>query len=196
VISVLVKRQRVLLTTSRRPTKGMRTLCRDISYTFSNVVQINRGKLSLEGIAEKALELGIEKAMVVDRWKGGPGKIEFFEVRQDGLEAVPPIIYLRNVKFRRDFGEKMLKGRRIKSIAIAVSPSESFEVKKIEKAFSVFFGISSLSLDEAVNRKYDAVMQILADSSNCIAITFRLVPELVEVGPRIGISHLVWELTR
>jgi len=174
----------------------MRTLCRDISYTFPYVVQINRGKLSLKGIAEKALELDAEKVMVVDRWKGGPGKVEFFEVRQGGLEGVFPTIYLRSVKFRRDFGEKMLRGRRIRSVAMAVSPKENFEVKKTEKALSAFFGVPTLSLEEAVNGKYDIVMQILTDSSNSIIITFRLVPELVEVGPRIEISYLVWELTR
>jgi len=174
----------------------MRTLCRDISYTFPYIVQINRGKLSLEGIAEKELELNAEKVMVVDRWKGGPGKVEFFEVRQGGLEGVFPTIYLRSVKFRRDFGEKMLRGRRIRSVAMAVSPKENFEVKKTEKALSAFFGVPTLSLEEAVNGKYDIVMQILTDSSNSIIITFRLVPELVEVGPRIEISYLVWELTR
>jgi rRNA maturation protein Rpf1 len=134
--------------------------------------------------------------MVVDRWKGGPGKIEFFEVRQDGLESVPPIIYLCSVKFRRDFGEKMHKGRRIKSVAMAVSSKENFEIKKTEKALSAFFGVPTLSLEEAVNSKYDIVMQILTDSSNRITITFRLAPEMVEVGPRIGIAHLVWELTQ
>jgi rRNA maturation protein Rpf1 len=174
----------------------MRTLCRDISYTFPYVVQINRGKLSLEGIAEKALELDVEKVMVVDRWKGGPGKMEFFEVRQGGLEGAPPIIYLRSVKFRRDFGEKMPKVRRIKSVAMAVSSKENFEVKKTENALSAFFVVPTLSFEEAVNSKYDVVMQILTDSSNRITITFKLVPELAEVGPRIEISYLVWELTR
>jgi rRNA maturation protein Rpf1 len=192
----LVKRQHVLLTTSRRPTKNIRTLCRDISYVFPHVVQINRGKLSLEGIAEKALELGVEKVMIVDRWKGEPGKMEFFELRQGDLESTPPIIHLCGIKFRRDFGEKMPKERRIKSVAMAVSSKENFEVKKTEKALSAFFGVPTLSLEEAVNGKYDIVMQILTYSSNCITITFRLVPELAEVGPRIGISYLVWELTR
>jgi rRNA maturation protein Rpf1 len=188
----LVKKQHVLLTTSRRPTKSMRTLCRDIAYNFPHVVQMNRGKLSLEGTAEKALEFGIEKVTVVDRWKGGPGKIGFFEVKQDGLKGVPPIIYLRSVKFRRDFGEKIL-GKRIKSVATAVSPLENFEIKKTANALSAFFGASTLSFKEAVNGKCDIVMQILMDSSNRIAITFKLVPELVEIGPRMIISHLVWE---
>ena len=171
----------------------MRTLCRDLAYTFPHVVQMNRGKLSLEGIAEKALELDIKKVMVVDRWKGGHGKIEFFEVAQDGLKSVPPMIYLLSVKFRRDFGEKMPRGRRIKSVAIGVS-SENFEAKKLGNALSAFLGAPTLSPEETVKGKYDAVMQILMDSSNHIVITFRLLLELVEIGPRIGISHLTWEL--
>jgi rRNA maturation protein Rpf1 len=172
----------------------MRTLCRDIAYSFPHIVQINRGKLSLEGMVEKALELGIEKVTVVDRWKGGTGKIEFFEVRQDGLKGIPPIIYLRSVKFRRDFGEKMLGKRRIKSVATTVSPSENFETKKTVNALSAFFGAPTLSFKEAVNGKCDIAMQILVDFSNRMTITFRLVPELVEVGPRMVISNLVWEL--
>jgi U3 small nucleolar ribonucleoprotein protein IMP4 len=195
VILVLAKRQRVLLTTSRKPTQNIRTICKDISYIFPNIVRINRGKLSLEGIAEKALELDVEKVMIIDRWERGMGKIGFFEIKQNGLDGVPPVVYLRNAKFRRDFGEQMPK-ERIKSVAIATSPKENFEAKKIENVFSGFFGVPVLSVAEAVNDKYDAVMQILMDSLNRIAITFKLLPDLVEIGPQMAISHLVWELTK
>jgi len=188
----LVKRQYVLLTTSRKPTKSIRTLCNDLSHTFRKAMRINRGKLSLEGIAEKALELAIERVMIVNRWKGGPGKIDFFEIRQDGLNAFPPIIYVRNIKFRREFGKGAPK--RIDSVAIATSPKQNFEIKKFENALSGFFDVPILSLEEAINGKHDAIMQVLADSLNCITITFRIIPELVEDGPQIGISHLVWWL--
>jgi rRNA maturation protein Rpf1 len=172
----------------------MRTLCRDISYTFPNVVRINRGKSSLEGIIEKALELNAAKVAIVERWMQGTGKIELFEIGQDGLVEFPPIVYVRNVKFRRDFGELTHEDRRTKSIAIASSSKENFDVKRLENAFSSFFEIPIVPLEEAINSKYDAVMQTLMDSSNRITITFRLVPELVEIGPQMGVSHLVWEL--
>jgi hypothetical protein len=110
------------------------------------------------------------------------------------LEWVPPIIYLCNAKFRRDFGEKIPLDRRVKSVAMVVSSSKNSEVKKTENALSAFFGVPTLSLEEAVNGKYDIVMKILTDSSNSITIMFMLVPKLAEFGPRIGISHLVWEL--
>jgi rRNA maturation protein Rpf1 len=172
----------------------MRTLCRDISYTFPTVVRMNRGKLSLEGIIEKAAESDAGRVIIVERWVQGTAKIELFEVRQSSLVVVPPIIYVHNVKFRRDFGEWMHKERRIESIAIASSSKENFEVKRLENAFSSFFEIPIISLEEAISSRHDAVMQASTDSSSRIIITFRLVPRSVEIGPQIGVSHLVWEL--
>jgi rRNA maturation protein Rpf1 len=172
----------------------MRTLCRDISYTFPNVERINRGKLSLEGIIEKTLEFNAGKVAIVERWVQGTAKIELFETRQSSLVGVPPIIYVRNVKFRRDFGEQAHKDRRIKSIAIASSSKENFDVKRLENVFSSFFEIPIVPLEEVIRSKHYAVVQTLTDSSDRMTITFRLVPELVEIGPQIGVSHLVWEL--
>jgi rRNA maturation protein Rpf1 len=180
----------VLLTTSRKPTRDMRTLCRDISYTFPDVVRVNRGKLSLEGIIEKKLEFNAEKVAIIERWMQGTGKIELFEVRQSSLVGVPPIIHVRNVKFRRDFRERVHKEKRIKSIAIASSSNENFDTKRLRNAFSSFFEIPIISLEEAISNKYDAIMQILIDSLNRIIITFKLVPDFVEIGPQLEVSPL------
>lgn len=190
MIQILAKEPIILLTTSRKPTKTMRTFCRDIFHTFSNIVRINRGKLSLEGIAEKALEVGAEKVMVVDRWKGGSVRIKFFRISGKGLNVIPPLIYMKSIKLRRDFGEKVPKWRRVKSVAIMSPRKVPLEVKKVESTLSEIFGSRILSFDEIVNRKYDAAMQISVDSSNYIVATFKLIPELVEIGPRIRISHL------
>jgi len=106
------------------------------------------------------------------------------------------LIYVKGVKLRRDFEEKALRGRRIRSVAIATSKTSSLEVKRLENVFSEFFNIPLFSLKEICDRKFDAAMQISVDPSNRMIITFKLVPEFVEVGPQIRVSHLVWELTR
>ncbi|MEM2250078.1 MAG: hypothetical protein QXP16_05200 [Candidatus Bathyarchaeia archaeon] len=181
----------ILLTTSRRPTKGIRTFCKDLSHTLPNILRTNRGKLSLEGVAAKALELGAEKVAIVDRWKGGPGKIELYHV--DGkLQPVPPLIYLRGVKLRREF-QTMPRGRRIKSVAIASSPKQLQEVNRLEKAFSEFFNIP-IVYSEDEYRDYSAIMQTTTNPAGEIVATFRLLPESVEIGPRMRISHLIWDL--
>ena len=182
----------ILLTTSRRPTKGIRTFCKDLFHSIPNILRINRGKLSLEGVAAKALELGAEKVVIVDRWKGGPGKIELYHV--DGkLRLIPPLVYLRGVKLRREF-QTMPRGRRIKSVAIAASPKLSQDVGRFEKAFSDFFSLPIVSREDEY-RGYDAIMQIATNPAGEIVATFRLLPENVEIGPRMRISHLIWDLT-
>jgi rRNA maturation protein Rpf1 len=172
----------------------MRTLCRDLNHSLPSTVRINRGKLSLEGIAEKSVELNAEKVIIIERWKHGVGKILFFNVESHGLKGIPPMIYIRSVKFRREFEEQAPKGWRIKSIAIAASPKQNFEVEKLENALSNFFTVPVLPLEEIVKRKYDATMQILTDPLKRITVTFRRIPEMVEVGPRVSIWRLIWEL--
>ena len=71
----------ILLTTSRRPTERIRTLCRELAHVIPNAVRVNRGKLSLDGVAERALEFGADHVIIIDRWKGGPGEIQFFSRR-------------------------------------------------------------------------------------------------------------------
>ncbi len=184
----------ILLTTSRRPTKGIRTFCRDLSHTIPNILRINRGKLSLKGVTEKAVKLNAEKVMIINRWKGGPGKIEMYELSAEGLKPIPPLIYLRNVKPRREFPQIMKKGRRIKSVAIEASQNPSAEVEKLEEALSKFFNIPLVSFEEA-RWKYDALMQIKAEPSEGLTITFKIFPEIAEIGPRMSVSHLIWDLT-
>ncbi|MEM1540508.1 MAG: hypothetical protein QXJ07_03915 [Candidatus Bathyarchaeia archaeon] len=147
--------------------------------------------MSLEGVAAKALELGAEKVVIVDRWKGGPGKIELYYVNEK-LQPVSPLIYLRGVKLRREF-QTMPRGRRIKSVAIASSPEQSQEVDRLEKAFSEFFNIPIVSSEDEY-RSYSAIMRTTTSSAGEIIATFRLLPENVEIGPRIKISHLIWDL--
>ena len=195
MIWTLVEKSLVLLTTSRRPAKNTRTFCRDLSNTFPDVVRINRGKLSLEGVAEKALEREAQKVIVVGEERGTVGKMQLFRIGEKGLDAIPPLICVKGVKLRRDFEDNVSRERKIKSIAIAASKISSFEVKRLENALSEFFSIPVFPLEEAHNKGIDAAMQISADPLNHIIITFKLIPELVEVGPQIRASHLVWELS-
>lgn len=157
------------------------------------MLRINRGKLSLEGVAGKALEVNAEKVLIVERWKGGPGKLQFFEVSQEGLRRIPPLIYLRGVKLQRDFPEAKPKGRGIKALALAASQSVPLEVKKLEDVLSKFFGIPVIPQNE-VFRGYDALMQIMPKQRGFLTVAFKLIPEMVEIVPSIEISHLIWEV--
>ena len=105
----------ILLTTSRRPTGRIRTFCRDLANSIPDVTRVNRGKMSLDGVAEKAIELEADRVVVVDRWHGGPGKINLFQISSTGLKPVPPLMLIGKIRLRRELNE----GRRsVRSSAI------------------------------------------------------------------------------
>ncbi|MEM3551327.1 MAG: hypothetical protein QXN87_06920 [Candidatus Bathyarchaeia archaeon] len=183
----------ILLTTSRRPTKAIRTFCKDLSCIIPGTIRINRGKLSLKEVAEKAIESNVEKIILVDRWKAGPGKIQLFKIERGDLKPTPPLIYLRGVKLRREFREVPPKGRRIKSIFIAAS-SASSEVEKLERALSEFLEVPLISIDSSDRDDFDALIEVGEELSGSITVKVRLIPELFEVGPRMNISHIIWKL--
>jgi len=179
----------ILLTTSRRPTRRIRTLCHDLARSIPNVVQINRGKLSLDGIAERALELNADRVIVVDRWKGGPGKIKLFRVEPAGLTSVPPLMYVAGIRLQREFkaGTKA-----VRSLAVTTAPENPPEITRIAENLSIFLNFPMSSIDEAAS-KYQASMHVSYNASGRIQITFTLLPQMVETGPRITISRVVWE---
>jgi rRNA maturation protein Rpf1 len=143
-------------------------------------------------LAAKALELGADNVVIVDRWKGGPGKIELFRVKEGKLQLIPPLIYIRGVKLRREFGT-MPKGRRIKSTAILASQNATQEVTRLGKVFSDFFQIP-IVCNEGEKSNFGALMEVKTNPVGEIVITFRLLPEDIEIGPMMRISHLIWAL--
>jgi len=188
--SNMVSSQKILLTTSRRPTNVIRTFCKDLARSIPGVVRVNRGKLSLDGVAEKALECAAEKVVIIDRWQGGPGKIELFRISPEGLTLVPPLILVSGVRLRREFGEA--KPRRAVSLAVTVSSNSQKRVFEVAEALSSFLDIPFLSMDEAVSL-YNSAMRFSINSKGRVQFTFLLLPRNVEIGPRVTISNTVWE---
>jgi len=180
-------RKKILLTTSRRPTNRIRSFCHDFAVCLPDIVRINRGKLNLDGIVEKALGIDAYRAVIVDRWKGGSGKIQLFLVKEIGLTPVPPIIYIRGIKLRREFEIKRMRAR---SFVMTTLPEGSSCSKEVGELLAHFFNIPVLSAEQAVSR-YPASMHILENTSSLIIITFVLLPDFTEIGPRISVAKVL-----
>jgi len=180
----------ILITTSRRPTNRIRTLCNELTRCLPNSVRVNRGKLSLEGVAEKSVEIGADSVLIIDRWKGGPGKIKLFKI-DEKLTAFPPVMYVRGVKLQREFGK--FKPRRFSSLAITTSGNgDDSEIKSLTKALAQFFAFPLIPIEEVASKNLSGCMLISRDSSQRIRLTFLTLPNLLEVGPRLTLSKLAW----
>jgi hypothetical protein len=168
----------------------MRAFCRDLANSIPDVTRVNRGKMSVDGVAEKAIELEADRVVVVDRWHGGPGRINLFQVSSTGLKPVPPLMLIGKIRLRRELNE----GRRgVRSSAITLEPEDSAELTRIAGQLSKYFGLPVLSLDEA-SENHRALMHLSFDSSLHIQITFMLLGRMVEIGPRVTLSKLIWDV--
>ncbi len=179
----------ILITTSRRPTRMIRTLCRDLANTIPSLKRVNRGKMSSYDVSEKAINIGADKVLIIDRWKGRPGRMRFFEVKE-GLSQVPPQIYIRGVKFRRDFKAKRTSSRSV----YMENPKNGIDVQRLGEMFSRFFELPIIESERTDDSHRFTVMRLSMDSDNMIRVSFYQMPENVEIGPRIRISHAVWEI--
>ena len=166
----------------------MRAFCRDLSTSVPDVVRVNRGKMSMDAVAEKAIELDANRVVLVERWHGGPGKINLFRVSSTGLKPIPPLMLLSEIRLRREFEEGT---RRLRSSVITVEPKTS-ELERIAGNLSNYFGLPVLTLDEA-SEHHRVSMHFSFNSSQHTQIMFMLLERMVEIGPRVTLSKLIWE---
>jgi len=186
----MVSSGKILLTTSRNPTPKIRTFCNDLTRVIPKIVRVNRGKMSLDEIAEKALEQGADKVIIIDRWEGGPGKIQFFCIGESGLVRFPPILYVVGIRLQREFALTRLKP--VHSLAITSTVDNSMQ---LADSLSKFLNFPLLIENETL-LKYQVAMYISKDATRRVQTTFMLLPQKLEVGPRITIRRVEWEATK
>ncbi|MEM2026459.1 MAG: hypothetical protein QXW55_03295 [Candidatus Bathyarchaeia archaeon] len=184
----------IILTTSHRPTRRVRSLCKDLASSIPGLIRVNRGKMGLIEVAERAVSVGSEKFIVIDRWKGCPGRIRFYRVVDGEIREEPPRIYISGVKLRREF-KTFHGGRREKINSLFMNVSEPLDQEReiFRSKLSEILEVPMLKIGgETLN--YQAYMHV-GSGENCWAyISFFLLPGRVEVGPRIKISHVVWDV--
>ena len=180
----------ILLTTSRRPSRRLRTFCRDLARVIPNTMRTNRGKMSLEELAENAIEERANRVVIIERWKGGPGRMRLLKIDNGELVQVPPQIYIQGIRLQREFekGEAAMK-----SLIIGKPKDELSDTVMLTEALSGFFEILVMNLDRAPSG-YKATMQIQRDKTRKFSLSFLLLPNMTEIGPRLTVSHVVWDL--
>jgi len=151
--------------------------------------RVNRGKMSLYEVAEKAAETGAEKVLMVDRLKGGFARIRFLKVHE-GVTQVPPSIHLRGARFRREF-----KARRKDSrvLFIECDSKRNPKTDRLIQNLSDFLELPVIDAGKAVYKR-GTVMRVSEDPLKRLQISFYFMPKNIEVGPRILVSRVVWEI--
>jgi len=155
-----------------------------------NLVRVNRGKMSTDEIAEKALDYKANRAVIVDRWHGGPGDIKLFKIEESGLVSLPPIMHVAGMKLQREF--RSIKVKHVSSISVESSRTRE-ELNKVADVLSSFFGMPIKSVEQLLEES-ETIMYLLQDDIGRVVITFMSEPNRVEIGPRIVVSSLEWQV--
>ncbi len=147
--------------------------------------------MSLQEVAEKTLELEAAKVIIIDGWKGRFGRIKFFNIGEKGLIQIPPEIQMRKIKLQREFegGER----KPLHPLFIDENKQKNREIERLKESLSMFLEVPIMSIDKALGR-YRSAIRLQLDPSNLIMISFYALPSIVEIGPRITVSHAVWEI--
>lgn len=141
----------VLITTSHRPSKRIRSFVNDLRSVIPNAIRVNRGKMKLHDIMINALKNHCDKIIIVSRWKGNPGKICFYKLSSEGIYIqVNPIIYISSVKLVRE-----IKG------GVYFKPKEiTINVSSNNKALNDFANMLSEALDIKKQRQSNCYVTI------------------------------------
>ncbi|MDH5794885.1 MAG: hypothetical protein OEZ24_02125 [Candidatus Bathyarchaeota archaeon] len=145
--------------------------------------------MSLHEVGEKAAEFGAGKIVIVGRWKSGFGRIRLLKVNGT-ITQVPPCIHIRSIKPQREFDA----ARKPSQLLLADETNvENPEAERLREGLSSFLGLPLMKTDQKPP-DYCAAMRLAVDSSHMIRLSFYVLPENAEIGPRMTISTVEWKI--
>ena len=77
----------IFITTSRRPTRRVRSFCKELARVLPGSTYVNRGKMNLDEVLLEASARGSSHALIVNVRKGNPGRLDLYDVETGGLKA-------------------------------------------------------------------------------------------------------------
>lgn len=138
----------IMITTTRRPTPRIRSFCKELAAALPNAVKVNRGKLSIEGVAIRAYELGLDHIIIVGSRKGGnPGHMKFMIVEEDKYYFLPFAIVMGGVKLLREIPEG-IRPRKVSTALIVYRNNEPDFVQVFAEALSEVLDIPCCCVGE------------------------------------------------
>lgn len=176
------------LTTGRQTTQRLNSLLKELAHSIPASKIIRRGKSSMEDLRKRFLDEGVNHAIVLCRWHGGPGRIDFFAVGPSGLETVAPRVPLKAVKLRREYSDR----RKYVAQGVTCVATASENTRKFSNAFSHVLQLPQSSLPPSPGVRTTFHISEMPDEHLRLALSSP--PGEREVGPSLLISKLIWDV--
>jgi rRNA maturation protein Rpf1 len=175
----------IVLTTCRRPTQRIRSFTKDISHSHPATTILSRGKLGLVDLATATRKFGSNQILVISRWMGGPGRIEFLSLDSNRV-SLSSTLYLKNVRLQREYDTH----RAPRAEIVTTSEKIHSETARFAKWYSELFGMRLI--DSEMAGSYNASIHV-SDDTHTIHVSLTSPPAETEVGPSFTIRQINWK---
>lgn len=176
------------LTTGRETNQRLNSLLKELAHSIPRAKVVRRGKSGQYELGRRFFAEGLDYALILQRWHGGPGRMEFFEVKGDALTQIVPVVMLGGVKLRREYGNRGNSTAQ----AIAQSSNVSENTKRFTQHLSRFLDLPETS--RPTRPEIRTTFHVSEGADGSIVLVLTSPPGEREVGPRLVISKLVWNL--
>ncbi|RLF89952.1 hypothetical protein DRN46_04565 [Thermococci archaeon] len=167
----------MIITTSRRPTRRVRTFGRDLERNIPGSTYITRGKKGIRDLADLALSHGVNKVLVVGVTKGNPGKLLFLEVNYEWRWVA--FLSINNVKLQREHLPVRFKKARGRFGVL----NEAGEIGEIVSEF-----LGGEQTNELNLREFESIMRIWTEEDVVRCTFYRREVPRERVGPSFSIT--------
>jgi len=174
------------LTTGRQSNQRLNSLLKELVHVIPRARIVRRGKSSLDDLGRRLFEEGLEWVLVVQRWHGGPGRVDFLKVEANSLTRLPPSMLLKAVKLRREYTPRV----NCVAQAITCDPEVSVVTRRFVHHLSKVLDLAESALP--ADPELGSSFHIREIGGGSFLLTVTSPPAETDVGPRLVVSRLIW----
>ncbi len=183
-----------IITTSRYPTRRIRSFTKDLNKAIPFSVRVSRGKKGIKDLTELSYKYGLSRVMVISKYKGNPGKINFLKLCNGELSYLPFTILVKGVQLYREIPVSrriQIDKEEIESFLLFSFKKQGLfeELNLISTAFNIPYKVIE-SLTELKNLDFRTSCLLVKKDAE-VRISFHDSETLKEIGPRIKIKGIL-----
>lgn len=174
----------LFITTSRRPTRRVRSFCKELSKVFPRAAYVNRGKMNLEEVLLEASARKAGYALIVNVRKGNPGRIDLYDV---SLKKLKTSFVCLGVKLAREMG---VTPSPLRNAAVMVEGEGELEV--LGRVLAEALDLPILKLEEqSYPNVYHSAVLLSPRRGYLGALNFLDLASRKPIGPLIRVKRLL-----
>jgi rRNA maturation protein Rpf1 len=176
------------LTTGRQTNQRLNSLLKELSQAIPGGKVVRRGKSSLEDLDRRFCDEELDYGIILQRWHGGPGRIDFLRAEAKGLTPIAPSVLLKAVKLRSEYAHQGNHAAQ----AITCDSRTSQTTRRFAQQLSMILDLPQSTIPADFGVKSSIHLSESRDGS--ILLTVTCPPGQEDVGPRLLVSRLIWDL--